>query len=629
MMSQRHRGLRPDSPLLSAAKRGFLFYAFSTLALALLFASYIVGSSVLEIMNAEGWIFFLLSCVSHSSQLCLLPYLFYLLFLIFGRRGRKAAGVLMVVLVCLLLIVAYINGQVYAIYRFHLNGLVLGMLFGEGAGEIFNFSFWLYLKELSLLLLLIVAVSGLWFLSRRIYARWHKAYAWPVTICLVCCTLWVHVYHVYASFYRHQAVVKSAFLLPYYFPTTSYGLLVKMGCKAPDGGVRMADNMGGGGDLQYPVRPLTFDTIRAGRKKPNILLIVIDSWNARTFTPECTPNIWRFAQDAELYTNHISSSNGTRGGLFGLFYGLPECYWQDFEASGVTPLLIDHMQREGYGIQCYPSAFFNDPPFARLMFNKIKGVNTRTEGETAYARDSTITEEFIASLSSTERRKRPFFSFLFYDLPHSFELTKEQNRPFHPAWAYADYTRLSNDMDPTPFFNLYRNCVHHDDRMIGRVLQALAKEKLTDSTLVIITGDHAQEFNENHRNYWGHNGNFSKAQTHVMLVCRFPGRPPRRYTHRTTHYDIPATIMKESFGVKNPLSDFSLGYLLTDSVPRRWHMMGNATHYAFSVEGDTLLEKTGGGALDVYTPNMTPVQGYKLDVKDFSEAMKRINHFYR
>lgn len=35
-------------------KQGFLFYAFSTLALALLMVSFISGSTVLELMDMEG-----------------------------------------------------------------------------------------------------------------------------------------------------------------------------------------------------------------------------------------------------------------------------------------------------------------------------------------------------------------------------------------------------------------------------------------------------------------------------------------------------------------------------------------------------------------------------------------------
>ena len=57
-------------------------------------------------------------------------------------------------------------------------------------------------------------------------------------------------------------------------------------------------------------------------------------------------------------------------------------------------------------------------------------------------------------------------------------------------------------MDPTPFWNLYRNCCYQDDLLLGRIFETLKKEGLMDNTIIILSGDHSQEFNENHHNYW-------------------------------------------------------------------------------------------------------------------------------
>ena len=51
------------------------------------------------------------------------------------------------VLLCLL---NQLNAQVYALYRFHINGFVLNMVFGPGAGDIFTFNASLYIKEILL-----------------------------------------------------------------------------------------------------------------------------------------------------------------------------------------------------------------------------------------------------------------------------------------------------------------------------------------------------------------------------------------------------------------------------------------------------------------------------------------------
>ena len=47
------------------------------------------------------------------------------------------------------------------------------------------------------------------------------------------------------------------------------------------------------------------------------------------------------------------------------------------------------------------------------------------------------------------------------------------------------------------------------------------------------------------------------------------------------------------------------------------------------VEGDTILEKTAEGNLDVYDPKMKPIPNYKMNAKKFNEAMERLNAFFK
>ena len=260
--------------LINGLKQGFLFYAFSTILIAIQFSFYIVGSPILDYMDFEGWVFFAASCVSHASQFALVPYL--LGFLVLLCRFPKTARVVQIVGVVLLCVLNYLNSQVYAIYHFHINGFVLSMVFGEGAGEIFNFDALLYLKEAGLFAIVAAIVVGVWYLSHRVWLLRKKAYVWLVAGIFVGCTLYAHLWHIYAAFYQHQSVMKSATLLPYYFPTTSNGLLLKWGCKQPR---RVGQTNGRQStDLLYPVHQL--ETVEPD-SLPNIVVILLDSWNRR------------------------------------------------------------------------------------------------------------------------------------------------------------------------------------------------------------------------------------------------------------------------------------------------------------------------------------------------------------
>jgi membrane-anchored protein YejM (alkaline phosphatase superfamily) len=608
-------------------KPGFLYLALSTVFLAVQFLLFIKGSSVLLSMDFTGWLFFITSCVSHAACLTLIPFLLFYLPLS-ALHHWKIGGALMVTVLSLVSVLIFLDMQVYDIYRFHINGFILNMVFSSGATEIFAFDTLLYLKEFGLFAIFIAVHVALWLVACRWAKLCTKRLVWTVLGVMIGATLYAHCYHIYSSFLQQPSVMKSRRLLPYYFPTTAYELMTDMGFTPPvDNGA--ADLGSVEGDVNYPLHPIEADTTGI---RPNIVIILIDSWSTRTLTEECMPTIYHYAQANSWYKNHFSCSNGTRSSLFGMFFSVPSYYWDVFESNHQSPVFVDEMLRQGYQCQVYPSATFVNPPFHRVLFQHVKNLNTHTEGDMVYERDSQLTDNFLADLPKRVASGKPFFSLLFYDLAHSCDLPPELRTRFQPAWAYSDYTKLNNGADPMPFFNLYRNGCYQIDQNVNRVLKALEEAGIADNTIVLITGDHAQEFNENKKNYWGHNGNFSRWQIGVPLVYHHASSSnaqPAVYAHRTTHYDIVPTLMQEALGVKNDIADYSVGHQLDDPQPRSWHVVGSELNYAFIIEGDTILEKTADGSLEVTDAKLNPVDNYKLNVKEFNEAIMRLNRYMK
>lgn len=608
-------------------KPGFLYLALSTAFIAIQFLLFIKGSTVLSSMDFTGWLFYVTSCVSHAACLALIPFL--LLYLpLSALHHWKIGGALMVMLLSLVSVLIFLDMQVYDIYRFHINGFILNMVFSSGATEIFAFDTLLYLKEFGLFAIFIAIHVALWLVACRWARLCTRRLVWTVLGVMIGATLYAHCYHIYSSFLQQPSVMKSRRLLPYYFPTTAYELMTDMGFTPPvDNGT--ADFGSVEGDVNYPLHPIEADTTGL---RPNIVIILIDSWSTRTLTEECMPTIYHYAQANSWYKNHFSCSNGTRSSLFGMFFSVPSYYWDVFESNHQSPVFIDEMLRQGYQCQVYPSATFVNPPFHRVLFQHVKNLNTHTEGKMVYERDTQLTDNFLTDLPKRVASGKPFFSLLFYDLAHSCDLPPELRTRFQPAWAYSDYTKLNNGADPEPFFNLYRNGCYQIDQNVGRVLTALEEAGIADNTFVLITGDHAQEFNENKKNYWGHNGNFSRWQIGVPLVLHCASSSnvhSASFTHRTTHYDIVPTLMQEALGVKNDIADYSVGHLLNDTQPRRWHVVGSELNYAFIIEGDTILEKTADGSLEVTDAKLNPIDDYKLNVKEFNEAIMRLNRYMK
>lgn len=153
--------------------------------------------------------------------------------------------------------------------------------------------------------------------------------------------------------------------------------------------------------------------------------------------------------------------------------------------------------------------------------------------------------------------------------------------PFQPTQELNVLLASKSD-DPGPVRNDYWNSVHYVDALIGELLERIEAEKLLDDTIVVITGDHGEEFNDTNDNSWGHTGNFTKFQSQVPLIVYVPWLKPRQVTAVTSQLDIPPTLMQEGLGCGNDVSDYSNGVNLFGPLPdRRAVVVSSYVNHAF------------------------------------------------
>ena len=190
---------------------------------------------------------------------------------------------------------------------------------------------------------------------------------------------------------------------------------------------------------------------------------------------------------------------------------------------------------------------------------------------------------------------QPFFLMASYLRPHPpfdapqcyFDLyrDKELRPPFVGTWESDEYLRrdgriFDSRTGPADAELIrqaqigYYACITHLDHQIGRLIMALAEHEVYDNTVILFTSDHGEEFNDSKLNYWGHNGNFSQAQIKIPLVIHWPGMAPKEFQHRTTAYDVSATLLKRVLGVQNATEDYSVGTDLFQSGGNAYRLRG-------------------------------------------------------
>lgn len=245
-------------------------------------------------------------------------------------------------------------------------------------------------------------------------------------------------------------------------------------------------------------------------------------------------------------------------GVFSMFYGLYGSDWFPMRAAQRAPVLMDVLQQERYQFDLRTSQRFTYPAFDKTIFANMRpqDMHAFESGPPPWQRDAKNIDDMLAFIDRRDPA-RPFMSYMFFEsthAPYDFPPEAAIARPYLENFNYltADFGR-----DIGQIKNRYINAARHVDGQIGRVIDHLKAKGLLDKTIVIVLGDHGEEFME--RSRWGHSAEFNRFQTGTPAVIRVPGRAPRVVTGITSHLDIPATLMP-LLGVKNPPADYSLGY---------------------------------------------------------------------
>jgi len=530
--------------------------------------------------SALAWVYLVTIYVSHHSWLALLPLLVLVGPFILLKPSLGLGKAIAVVLMALMIAVILLDSLLWSQSRFHINMLTLKIL-GTPSLVFVGVMFVIALVFESLL----AGRVWSWVVSApRRGGRWLAA---AVTLCFVV----AQGIYAWADASYYVPVTSVAQQLPVQRGFTAKKLLVKFGlvdisksrerqlAKRMSGGLEQA----GSAELDYPLAPLQCSV----QKPLNLLVILVDAMRGDMLGIGLTPSLDTFAeQRASRFTNHYSGGNSSRMGAFSFFYGLPPGYFNSFEALQKPPVLMDQLMADGYQLGLFSSSNMYRPvTLDRTAFANVPNlrIETKPVGAPAWQRDRIMTDEWFAWLDQRDP-ERPFMGFLFYDAvndktyPPEYE-GRVQADPQHPmAEAFANY----------------ETSVLFDDELVGNVLGDLEARGLMNDTVVLISADHGEEFDENGDGVKGHGSGYSRQQLGVPMLLAWPGIEPRQVGHRTSHYDVAPTLMRRLLGCSNDYADYSSGHDLYDGPQWDWLIAGSYYNYSVLEPGQVTVTFPNG-----------------------------------
>jgi len=530
--------------------------------------------------SALAWIYLVTIYISHHSWLALLPLLILVSPIILIKPSLRWSKIVAVVLMALMIAIILLDSLLWSQSRFHINILTLKIL---GSSSLVFAA-----------IMFVIAVLFESLLAGRVWSWVVSAPAhggrWLGVVIAVCFVISQGIY-AWADASYFVPVTSMAQQLPVQRGFTAKKLLVRSGLVdiSQSRERQLANRMADGLDqvqaekLNYPLVPLQCSK----QEHLNLLIILVDAMRGDLLEIGLTPNIDQFAsRDASRFSNHFSGGNSSRMGAFSLFYALPPGYFGSFEALQKPPVLMDQLMADNYQLGLFSSSNMYRPvTLDRTAFANVPNlrIETKPVDAAAWQRDRILTEEWMSWLDQ-RAPDQPFFGFLFYDAVNDKTYPPEYKGrvPVNPG-------------DPLPAkFADYKTAVMFVDELIGQVLADLEKRGLADNTVIMISADHGEEFNENGDGISGHGSGYSRHQLGVPMLLAWPGIEPRQFSHRTSHYDVAPTLMRGLLGCNNAVTDYSSGQDLFDAQPWDWLIAGSYYNYAVLEPGQVTVTFPNG-----------------------------------
>ncbi len=312
-----------------------------------------------------------------------------------------------------------------------------------------------------------------------------------------------------------------------------------------------------------------------GTNNRNIILISVDTLRADHlgcygYEKQTSPNIDALAADSAKFLNVYASSPWTLPSHVSLFTALHCVHHQvyfDNETMDPSLITLTEMLRQN----SFSCAAFTGGGFVSAVYGFSKAFNTYNEGSGLVFLENAAEHQFGVVSNWLDRHKdRNFFLFIHTYQPHDPYACPYKNKSLfieeNARWEKID---LLNHLGGNT--NIYKNLTENerrnviglydteirytDEELIGPLIRKLKDMDLYDSTIIVFTSDHGEEFYDH--GSWGHGRNLYDETLKVPLIIKFP---ESKYSGRTIDtivslVDVFPTILEEN---RIPLPDIPL-----------------------------------------------------------------------
>jgi arylsulfatase A-like enzyme len=328
---------------------------------------------------------------------------------------------------------------------------------------------------------------------------------------------------------------------------------------------------------------------------PNVLLISLDTVRADELSfldPEVAPNMTALARRGVIFEQAIAGSSWTLPSHAQIFTGQPPSLHRvetdDLAIDGRTPILAEELRRRGWftagfwtgwylagehgfdrGFMAYENCMTDGELVDARVRHSLDGESINGAWQALSQRDKqnhedvtseNVVEHVSRVLEQVDAEDRVFAFAHFFDPHYDLIPPAPYDTRFDPAYTGTidgrnfwvnpaiwtpDKGRVVSDRDLEHLRALYRGEIAWTDAAVGKLIERLRADGRLDDTLIVIVGDHGEEFFE-HQNR-GHRQSLYDEVLRVPLLIVPPGATeratPRRVETQVSLSDVMPTIL--------------------------------------------------------------------------------------
>lgn len=289
--------------------------------------------------------------------------------------------------------------------------------------------------------------------------------------------------------------------------------------------------------------------------RPDIYVFLLESLRADAIAPEHAPFLTHFRDnECQKLGRTWAASNATHLSWYSIFNGQIPPYWGDavdqISNDGViepSPFILA-LQNANYQTQARTVCDVSYQSMGATNFGLPLGVHLFKSAPAGSdfsklkvaERELKNLEEAIEAVSASSVSGN--FHLLAYDATHfDYEWHPSFDPPYteyEPSGGFHAYPQ-SEDIERVR--KRYLNAVAWIDHEISRFVDTLKKQNRFKQSLIIITGDHGEEFQEN--GSWFHCSSLEAEQTEVPIMIKWPEGTEAPDQISASHLDLLPSIL--------------------------------------------------------------------------------------